>query len=89
MKSTRVLAMGELNSIYESSLALYPKLSLRRFCPMADIQYHRLRDFRRTLSHKTQKEQLNVQQVEKIQQTAELHPTYGYRLIHQELSEPV
>ncbi|MGL4610995.1 MAG: hypothetical protein ACRCYY_15175, partial [Trueperaceae bacterium] len=35
------------------------------------------------------KEQLNVQQVEKIQQTAELHPTYGYRLIYQELSGEV
>lgn len=67
--------MAELNSIYESSLALYPKLSLRGFCQWAEVKYHCLRDFRRTLSYKQQKEQAKAQKVEQIRQMAELHPT--------------
>lgn len=81
--------MAELNSIYEASLALYPKLSLRRFCQVAEVKYHNLRDFRQTLSYRKQKEQANAQKVELIRQSAELHPTYGYRLIHQELGGEV
>lgn len=81
--------MTEFNSIYESSSALYPKLSLRRFCQMVEIKYHRLRDFRRTLSYTQQKEQAKAQKVEQVRQMAELHPTYGYRLIYQELAGEV
>lgn len=77
--------MAELNTIYESSLSRYPKLSLRRFCQVAEATYSRLRDFRRTLTYQQQKEQANRQKIEQIRQTAELHPTYGYRLIYQEL----
>jgi putative transposase len=77
--------MAEFNAFYESSLAVYPKLSLRRFCQVAELKYSRLRDFRQTLSDKQQKEQVKSQQIERIRQAAELHPTYGYRLIYQEL----
>jgi putative transposase len=77
--------MTEFNNIYESSLALNPKLSLRQFCQIAEVKYHRLRDFRQTLNCKQYSEQVKAKQIERIRDTAELHPTYGYRLIYQEL----
>lgn len=76
--------MPELNTIYESSLALYPGLSLRHFCQLAEVKYHRLRDFRRTLRYQAQQGQAKAQEIERVRQTAALHPTYGYRLIYQE-----
>jgi hypothetical protein len=77
--------MAEFNSSYESSLAVYPKLSLRSFCQVAEVKYSRLRDYRRSVKYKQQKELAKAQKIEQIRQTAELHPTYGYRLVYQEL----
>lgn len=77
--------MAEFNAIYEGILTTHPQLSLRRFCQVAEVKYSRLRDFRQTLNSKRKKEQTRSQQIEQIRQSAELHPTYGYRLIYREL----
>jgi transposase InsO family protein len=79
--------MAELNTLYESSLGKYPQLSLRHFCQIAEVKYHRLRDYRQALSVHEQKAQDKTEQIEQIRQTAELHPTYGYRLLYQELNQ--
>lgn len=77
--------MAEVNSLYETSLAKYPKLSLRHFCQLAEVKYHRLRDYRQNRAVQEHKAQAKADQIEQIRQMAELHPTYGYRLLHQEL----
>jgi putative transposase len=77
--------MAEVNNLYEASLARYPKLSLRHFCQLAEVTCHRLRDYRQSLAVRKQKAQAKTEQIEQIRQMAELHPTYGYRLLHQEL----
>lgn len=78
--------MAEINSLYESSLGRYPQLSLRRFCQLAEVKYHCLRDYRQGLALQEQKAQAKAQQIEQIRQMAEHHPTYGYRLLYQELN---
>lgn len=79
--------MAEINSLYESSLRRYPKLSLRHFCQLAEVKYHCLRDYRQGVAVQEQKAQAKAQQIEQIRQKAELHPTYGYRLLYQELNQ--
>lgn len=78
--------MAELYTLYETSLERYPQLSLRHFCQMAEVKYHCLRDYRQTLSAQKNKGQLRTQQMQQVRRMAELHPTYGYRLIYQELN---
>jgi transposase InsO family protein len=79
--------MAELNILYESSLEMYPKLSLHHFCQLAKVKYYCLRDYRQSLTVQEQKAQVKTQQIEQIRQIAELHPTYGYRLLYQELKQ--
>ena len=79
--------MAELNSLYETNLGRYPKLSLRHFCQLAEVKYYCLRDYRRGLAVQEQKAQAKAEQIEQIRQMAELHPTYGYRLLYQELNQ--
>jgi transposase InsO family protein len=78
--------MAELNTLYESSLERYPKLSLHRFCNFAEVKYHGLRDYRQGLAVRERKALEKAQQLEQIRQIAERHPSYGYRLLYQELN---
>lgn len=56
--------MAEINSLYESSLGMYPQLSLRCFCQLTEVKYHCLRDYRQGLAIQAQKELEKAQQIE-------------------------
>ncbi|GEM50137.1 integrase core domain-containing protein [Deinococcus cellulosilyticus] len=72
--------MGEIAALY----ATYPQLTLRRFAQLAEVAYHRLRDFlHREQQHKTQQQQEKARS-KQVLHLVEQHPTFGYRKLYQQ-----
>ena len=75
--------MDELLELHQG----HPKLSLRRFARYVDVPYHKLRDHRKSAARRVDKEHQQRELKELVRTTALAHPTYGYRLLYQELQD--
>jgi putative transposase len=62
-----------------------PELSLRRFARYAEVPYWKLRDFEKSGAARNGRAQERNELREQVKQAALRHPTYGYRVLYQEL----
>lgn len=78
--------MAQLLALFEELRRDRPHLSLACFAREAGVPAWKLRDARQQAAQQSQREEMQQAGLERIREVALLHPTYGYRRVHQVLT---